>query len=315
MRNTATNKDPFLTRLYQYQKERFPFLMNGLMIIAFTFSAASFSRLCRDENGFIALYVFVAGAVTSFLFFFLLRIFDEFKDYEKDCTCQPYRPVPRGLITLKELKWLALGIILFIIILNTFLMPVMLVSVALVMTYMFFMTKEFFVKQWLIKHPLTYLWTHMLIMPLIDFYTTGLDWLNEGIQPPEGLIFFLLVTYFNGVIIEVGRKIKCKETEETGVETYSALYGLHKATIGWLGVLIVTYVLAIKACLAAGSGIICILVLTFFVILCAAPAMLFYHFKTTNWSKGIEISSGIWTVAMYLTLGGVPMAIQLLFFK
>ena len=34
----------------------------------------------------------------------MVRIVDEFKDYEEDCKYRPYRPVPRGLIKLKELK-------------------------------------------------------------------------------------------------------------------------------------------------------------------------------------------------------------------
>lgn len=32
----------------------------------------------------------------------MVRIVDEFKDYEEDCEYRPYRPVPRGLITLKD---------------------------------------------------------------------------------------------------------------------------------------------------------------------------------------------------------------------
>ena len=35
-------------------------------------------------------------------------------------------------------------------------------------------------------HPTAYLLTHMAIMPLIDTYTTGLDWLAVGRRPPSG---------------------------------------------------------------------------------------------------------------------------------
>jgi 4-hydroxybenzoate polyprenyltransferase len=41
---------------------------------------------------------------------------------------------------------------------------------------------------------------------------------------PNGLIIFLIVTFLNGVVIEIGRKIRAKEAEEVGVETYSYLW-------------------------------------------------------------------------------------------
>lgn len=38
----------------------------------------------------------------TLLFFFLLRVADEFKNIEKDRQCCPERPVPRGLVSLQE---------------------------------------------------------------------------------------------------------------------------------------------------------------------------------------------------------------------
>ena len=40
------------------------------------------------------------AVVTSFLSFLQLRIADEFKDFDEDSRYRPYRPVPRGLVTL-----------------------------------------------------------------------------------------------------------------------------------------------------------------------------------------------------------------------
>ena len=38
-----------------------------------------------------------------------------------------------------------------------------------------------------------------------------------------GLFWFLIVSFFNGVVVEIGRKIRAREDEEEGVETYSSL--------------------------------------------------------------------------------------------
>ena len=106
------------------------------------------------------------------------------------------------------------------------------------------MTKEFFVSKWLKSHPIVYMLSHIAVMPVIDFYTTGLDWINAGEKDPEGLIFFLLVTFLNGLVIEIGRKIRAEEAEEHGVETYSFLWGVKKATVVWLSLLGLTFVIA-----------------------------------------------------------------------
>ncbi|MEW5821720.1 MAG: UbiA family prenyltransferase [Cyanobacteriota bacterium] len=299
-------------RFFKYQKERFSFIQNGMLIAAFTFSAASYSRICRGHDTFIPVDIFVIGFITSFIFFFLLRIFDEFKDFEKDSKYQPYRAVPRGLVSLKELAWLATGLIGLQLIINVFFMPVMLIAYTIVMAYMALMTKEFFVKSWLCNHPMAYMVSHMMIMPLIDFYTTGLDWLNSDVSPPSGLIYFLAVTFFNGIIIETGRKIRAPEAEEEGVETYSSIFGAKKATFIWMGVLVVTFCFALKAAHSAGFGWPAFLILFIIKIICVIPAFRFLKTRENRFAKQIELSSGIWTIGMYLTLGGIPMFIFLL---
>lgn len=309
---TIDEKDrSFLYRFFKYQNERFSFLQNGIMILAFTFSAASFSRISRHVEGFMPLDLFAIGVITSFFFFFLLRIFDEFKDFDKDSKYQPYRAVPRGLISLKELGWTAFVVIILQIVLNALFMPVMLYVYLLVMIYMVLMTKEFFIKKWLTAHPITYMWTHMLIMPLIDFYTTGLDWLNAGVEPPSGLIYFLAVTFFNGIIIEFGRKIRAKEAEEEGVDTYSSIYGSTKATILWIIILVVTFSFAVKASFTAGYGWIGFYILLAIKIGCVLPAIRFIKTQKQLHAKQIELAAAVWTILMYLTLGGVPMLISL----
>jgi 4-hydroxybenzoate polyprenyltransferase len=309
---TGTNRRPFVARFWEYQKERFPFLQHGLLITVFTFSAASYSRICRDAEGFIPIDRFIVGAITSFLLFFLLRVFDEFKDAEEDARYRPYRPVPRGLIALRELGWTGVAVVALIVTLNAIVMPAMLSALLLVLIYMGVMAKEFFVRDWLKRRPIIYLLSHMLVMPMIDFYTTGLDWLNAGAPPPRGLEFFLLLTFLNGIVIEIGRKIRAADAEETGVETYSALYGIRRATIFWIAILLLTYGSAVLAAFYAGFGVVGFAVLSGFLLLCAYPAIRFLRSHAQPHAKLIETAAGIWTIGMYLTLGAAPMLIDLI---
>ncbi len=295
-------------RLWIYQKERFPLFQTGLLVAAFTFSAAAYSRILRQATEFIAWQQLVAGIVTSLGFFLLLRLFDEFKDAADDAAYRPYRPVPRGLVSLRVIGWGIVCVIAGILLLNLLLMPVMLWAVLLVLGYILLMWREFFVPEWLRQRHIAYLVTHMLVMPLIDFYTTGLDWMNADRVMPPGLILFLLVTFLNGCVIEIGRKIRAPQDEEKGVDTYSALWGGRRAALVWLMILGATGLLAFCCCYLAGYGWVALPVLLVFWCVCAYPAAAFR--RHGRGGRKIELAAGIWTIAMYLIIGGVPMLIE-----
>ena len=141
---------------------------------------AAYSRLLRGAPGFIPWPLFGAGVLTSLVFFFWLRVLDEHKDATTDRRCRPELPVPRGLITLPELRWIGGAALSVVLVLNALLAPALVAPCLVVAVWAALMTKEFFVGEWLRAHPTAYLVSHMTIMPLIDGYTTGLDWLVAG---------------------------------------------------------------------------------------------------------------------------------------
>jgi 4-hydroxybenzoate polyprenyltransferase len=207
---THENSRSFFARFIIYQKERFPFFQHGILIIAFTFSSVNYSLNARNGTDTPDWQVWITGAVTSFLFFFLLRLFDEFKDAEDDGKYRPYRPVPRGLVSFPEVRAMIIFSLAVIIILNAILIPRMLPIIFIVLLYLTLMTKEFFVPQWLKSHPVLYMTSHMFIMPLFDLYTTGLDWHLQKEDPSEFLLLFLIISFFNGMVIEQKNLILAK---------------------------------------------------------------------------------------------------------
>lgn len=299
-------KLPFILRFFKYCKERFPLHQNGLLITVFTFSAASFSLICRRQTDFITLPHFMTGAITAILFFLLLRIADEFKDFEEDSRFRPYRAVPRGLISLKELGIVAGAVIVVILILNSIVMPRMLIAVLVVFFYLGLMTKEFFVSTWLKKHPFVYMLTHMFIMPVIDFYATGLDWINAHTIPSEGLYLFLIISFSNGIVLEMGRKIRASDAEEEGVETYSALIGGKRATIIWMSIILITFAIAVAASILSGSALFGVPLLIIFLSFALLYAGRFLVKRVQSNARMLEVSSGVWTLGMYLILGATP---------
>jgi 4-hydroxybenzoate polyprenyltransferase len=154
--------------------------------------------------------------------------------------------------------------------------------------------------------------SHMVILPMIDFYTSGLDWIQNGVSAPRGLIFFLISTFLNGIVIEIGRKIRAPEAEEHGVETYSALYGPRRATWIWIAVTAVTFLSAVVAAWFAGFGLPGFLGLLVFLVIALIPALKFLKTANQTDATKIETAAGIWTIGMYLTLGAVPFIIKIL---
>lgn len=310
--NPKDNNASFIKRFWIYQRERFPLMAHGIMIAAFSFSAVSYSRISRATEGFISWQHFLVGVFTTFTLFLLVRIFDEFKDAKEDAIYRKELPVPRGLMSLQELKWL--GILLFLaqITINFIFFPKMLLIYGIVIVYLCLMGKEFFVADWLKKRPFWYVTSHMLIIPLIDIYASGLDWLLEGVDAPKGLLFFFAVSFMNGIVLEIGRKIRNPPDEKVGVETYSYMFGAKKATLLWILILFVTWLLSMAASYYTGYGILAYVILTFIFILSCIPGMLFLKDMNRKRAKAIELTSAGWTIAMYLSLGAVPMLERLL---
>lgn len=311
--NAGENSAPFFRRLYIYQKERFPLLGHGLLVAAFSFSAISYSRICRGAEGFVDIQTFAVGVFTTISLFLLVRIFDEFKDAEDDARFRKELPVPRGLVTYRELAVIGIVVTIAQILVNLFFFPEMLWIYGVVVSYLSLMGKEFFVAGWLKKHQFWYVTSHMFIIPLIDIYASGLDWLLAGVKAPAGLFFFFAVSYMNGIVLEVGRKIRAPERESEGVLTYTSLLGIPGAIRLWLAVLMVTLLLSIAASVFAGYGNAVLTVLGVVFLICAIPALLFLRSRNVKLSKAIEYASAVWTIAMYFTLGAGPMISKLLF--
>jgi len=301
------NQLSFIRRLNIYQKERFPILAHGLLITAFTFSAISYSRIYRGIENFISAKDFMIGIFASFTLFLLVRIFDEFKDQEEDAKYRKYLPVPRGLVSLKELASVGWLIAIIQIAVIGFFQTKMLFLYGVVLAYLLLMSKEFFIPEWLKNHQIAYIVSHMMIIPLIDLYSSGLDWLLGGDVLHQGVFWFMAVSFVNGLVLEFGRKIKTPASEEVGVVSYTKLYGTKKAVWIWLALLATTGGLAIGAASYASYGHIAFKMLISFFVISSVPALLFIKNPSDKMAKYIEYASGAWTILMYLSLGAIPM--------
>jgi 4-hydroxybenzoate polyprenyltransferase len=299
-----------MNRWVVYQRERFPLVAHTPLVAAFSGSAVCISSLLRGQVVVPPAERLLVAFLTALLFFLQLRITDEFKDAEDDARYRPYRPVPRGLVTLGELRIIGIGAAAIQLALALWLEPRLVGLLVLAWGYLALMTREFFVPEWLKAHPVIYMTSHMVIVPILDLYATACDWLVAGLRwPPNGLVWFLLVSFFNGIVIEIGRKMRAPADEEPGVDTYTRLWGSGRAVAAWIAALAVTAACGIVVCWQVGTGAIGAAVLAAMVAGCVAAGIVFLRRPATSAAKRLELLSGIWTLIVYLSLGAVPLAL------
>ena len=250
-----------------YLNERFPLGKNSFFVLIFTLSGYIYTELLYNSKIIkpillkeinrasllwdkeidkvpIIWYKLLPLFIIIFMFFFQLRITDEFKDYEEDLKYRSYRPVQRGVISLKTLRKIGIATVIVQIILAHVINPKLIYFMLLVWIYMFLMTKEFFIKNWLTERILIYALSHVVIMifiTLVILKGTGyileshfLETLYLSLERYEknifiGLIPLFALNYLNGIVLEIGRKTRRANEEEYGVQTYSKLWGRKKA--------------------------------------------------------------------------------------
>lgn len=295
-----------ISRWNAYQRERFPLIAHAPLVAAFSGSAVSFASMLGGAGERPAPRSFAVAFVISLLFFLQLRIADEFKDAVEDARHRPYRPVPRGLVHLRELGRIGVVAAALQGALAWWLDPALLLWLLLPWTWFTLMSREFFAAAWLRRRPVAYLASHMAILPLIDLFATACAWRVAGPDAPGGLIWFLLASYANGVVIEVGRKIRVPADEEPGVDTYSALWGTGFATRVWLAAIAVTGALAWSAARETGTAVPTLGMVLVMVACCALAARRFRAAPVRGQGQLIERASAAWTLAMYLSLGLLP---------
>ncbi len=294
-------------RWWTYLQERFPPLENGLLVAVFGLSALCHSALLRGRADLPGVETALAAFGLTLLFFFLLRVADEFKDLEKDRRYRPERPVPRGLISLTELGAAGVATGIVQLALAAWIDATLILVLLGAWAYFGLMWVEFFVPDWLDRRPVLYMLSHMVIMPVIALLAAGCDWAVAAGAPPAGLAWFLGASFFGGLVFEIGRKIRAPDGERTGVETYSKVWGRSRAVGTWIGSLILAGGLAVGAAGQVGAVRIVAGLLGVALIAAVVVAGRFLRAPTPDRAEPFELVSGVWLLLLYGGMGLLPL--------
>ena len=327
-----------------YLNERFPLGKNSFFVLIFTLSGYIYTSLLynskiitpilsKEVNRVSLLwdkeidkvpmiwYKLLPLFIIIFMFFFQLRITDEFKDYEEDLKYRPYRPVQRGVISLKTLRKIGIATVIIQIILAHIINPKLIYFMLLVWIYMFLMTKEFFIKNWLTERILIYALSHVVIMIFItlvivkgtgyilqDYFSETLYLLLEKYEKNIfiGLIPLFALNYLNGIVLEIGRKTRRTDEEEHGVQTYSKLWGRKKAVVVLSLLFVIEYFLVILGLAHTYEKYFFFGGLTLLVILIVSIYFMVKFLKKDLSGKIVETVSGLWIIFSSMCMGLLP---------
>jgi len=294
-------------RWWTYLQERFPPLETGGLVAVFSLSALCHASLLGGQSGVPTVPSMLVAFGLTLLFFFLLRVADEFKDVEKDRRYRPERPVPRGLIGLRELGGAGavaaagqLGLAAWV---DGTLVLVLLGTWA----YFGLMCVEFFVPDWLDRHPAAYVGSHMVVMPGIALLAAGVDWAAADVAPPPDLAWFLGMSFFGGLVYEIGRKVRAPAGERTGVDTYSKAWGRSRAVLAWLFGMLLSGGLAVGAAAAVGRAPTVAGILGVGLLGAVVAGRRFLRRPTPARAETVELGAGIWLLVLYGSVGLLPM--------
>ena len=299
--------DPLL-RFWTYLQERFPLPAHGPLVLAFAGGVACASAALRGAQGpgwgpVTVAFVVALGA------FFQLRVADEWKDADEDRRFRPERPVPRGLITLRELTAGALAVAAVQIGACLWLDARLLLPLAAIWAFGALMTVEFGARDWLSRRPFATLATHAPIVPLIDFFSVSCDVLGNGAGYPPGTAWLVGVSLFGGTVVEVGRKVWASADERPGVPTYSGAWGRRRALLVWAG--------AVALSLACGLGVLAhVGARGLMVGLGIGAALVVAAGVGALWGDGagrgrvVEVAAGLWTLGLYGVLGPLALVVR-----
>lgn len=299
-----------IKRWLQYQKERFPLAAHGPLVLVLSLSALAVSALLRGRTELPDIATIAGAFFSAISLFFMLRIADEFKDREEDLRYRPHLPVPRGLITLRGL-WVAAVICAFgQIAVALWIEPNVLILLFAVWLYMALMAKEFFVVDWLKSRLLIYMLSHMPVIPLIVFYVSAFDWAANDLPPPIELSWLMGVSYFIGIVLEIGRKLRAPNQEVTGVVTYSAAWGIHSASLTWLVALCLASLAALPLANEISFLIPMVGITTIVIAMGIWAVYSFLNNSSPTTSKRIEHASAIAILALFLAVGPLPLLVR-----
>ncbi|NQZ85850.1 MAG: UbiA family prenyltransferase [Nanoarchaeales archaeon] len=278
-----------LKRFYEYQLERFP--VHILLFTTLSVILGSFVIILKDVNLLLdEILLLCVGAIVCLLYTFHIRVLDEIKDYSFDNKFHKDRPIQRGLISISELVFIDRIFLLVQVLLIYLFSFKSLIFWGITYLYSLVAKFEFFMKSKARKNFLIYNLLNLFQMFFLQIFLyslilTSITWYNPFLYVH---FIYLLGKVF---LLEVARKLKVKTLENKGKDTYSARFGIKKASFLFLVALFLTSGLFLSLLNYLNSSLILYLLFLILIIIQVGVIIIYIKKQEETQVKFIELSA------------------------
>ncbi len=225
-----------LRRVYAFSHERAPLIglamVCGGPVAAATHFATPQGIFGASEIGSLPFFRATAALVAMMTLFFLVRLTDELKDYDKDCRERPSRPLPRGLLTLPEVRRVRIFLVGTLLAASGLLYstaPLFGLTVLASLGGLTLLAEDFFSPRGFETHPLRHAVVHQTAV--VPFYA-----LPFSLFPSTDLTrvaAYVMTCVASSLCFEFARKLDPKLPPET--RTYERVVGFPRARWALVG--------------------------------------------------------------------------------
>ena len=201
-------------------RERFPLPVYFLLSGGFAFSGVMLG------DGYLHPIPSFLSFLGILLFFFVLRIMDEIKDYEKDRIAHPQRPLPRGVLSPPQVEsmivrssWVMAVFGLFLGGLFNWWAGLMYLGLTV---HLWLMYREFYLGAWLEERPLVYAVSHQLVLIWLCLFSVFLT--SPEMRWNAEPYYFALLCLGSFFSYEISRKMSPQA--DPVLRTYRQVYGV-----------------------------------------------------------------------------------------
>lgn len=276
-----------------YIRERFPVGPTALLVGLMAFLGAGAGA--EAAGGPLTFWPTVPLATLAIVgAFFVLRVFDEHKDADRDKEAHPERVLSRGLITLPDLAKAGALVALISLGLAGALGLHAIAWMAAALVFAVLMRFEFFVGDFLRDHIVLYAITHNPVVALLMMVPVASA--AGGTTFARPALLWLLLASLTSLTLEVGRKFRAPHDERPTADTYTQALGIKQATALYIGV--VACVVA-AATITLGQGRALLWVVDFAAAGAAGAALSFAGKPSTAGGKQLELATALLVLVTY----------------
>jgi hypothetical protein len=146
------------------------------------------------------------------------------------------------------------------------------------------------------------IWMHLFLILIVSF--SAVAYTHICGYAPNGFLFFMAVASLNSLTIALGQQIRGLNAESALFWTHLKMRNTDTTVVYWLlsllGTLISAFCAAQYAQLGCGSSLFLLVIFA----ICAAIGLVFIQNNTETGAKNVYRISTIWTICLYMSLGG-----------